>query len=421
MVADNGWKYEEVICPSCSNTIRYYDVKDSAWFGCNNCHSYFSNVGNASAQVIRKFHSRHRFYPALALGKEGNLKGKRFIVSAYLEKHEPEEDLYWKEYLLFNPDEDSYYVLALTSGEWNFVWKSDRQDYQVMNTNVMSEEYVALQQNPYKKYDHYVSYTYDILYAVGEFDTNILDDIHRLKVEEYIAPPDMLVSEEKDGELIWYKGMYIPNGEVKEAFAGGFDDKEEETSIDKWPMIRNCAGMMLALLFTAQLIIGYMKPEKQLLNASFQLSRDTTLTRIMPIDAGSISVNGPTSLTFDFRADAYNEWLEIPVTLVNVKTGSTFEFTKVIEHYSGYEDGESWSEGSNDADAVLSNIPAGTYKVNIFPGTDSMKNFTLDVIITQNQMLYSNVLLILILILAYPAIKYYLRYQEQNNDFYFHK
>lgn len=421
MVADNGWKYEEVVCPSCSNSIRYYDVKGSAWFGCSYCHTFFSKDDNASAHIIRKFHSRDRFFPALALGKEGNLKGKRFVVSAYLEKHEPEEDIYWKEYLLFNPDEDSYYVLALTSGEWNFVWKSDRQDFQVMNTNVMSSEYVALQQDPHKKYDHYVSYTYDIIYAVGEFDTNILDDIHKLKVEEYIDPPDMLVSEEKNGELIWYKGMYVPNGEVKKAFADGFNDKEEETDVDKWPIIRNCAGIMLVVLMVAQLMIGFMKPERQLFNTSFQLSRDTTLAKITPIDAGTITVNGPSSLTFYLKADAYNEWLEIPVTIVNEKTGRSFEFTKVIEYYSGYEGGESWSEGSNDVEAVLSNIPSGTYKVNIFPSTDSMKNFNLDVIIVQDEMLYSNMFLMLVLILAYPTLKYFIRYQQQNNDFYFHK
>jgi hypothetical protein len=48
------------------------------------------------------------------------------------------------------------------------------------------------------------------------------------------------------------------------------------------------------------------------------------------------------------------------------KTGEEVYASKDIERYSGYTDGESWSEGSNWR-SLIYGVPAGTYHLNITP------------------------------------------------------
>src|SRR5215467_4308155 len=56
--------------------------------------------------------------------------------------------------------------------------------------------------------------------------------------------------------------------------------------------------------------------------------------------------------------------------LINEETGQTFDFGREVSYYHGYEDGESWTEGSR-ADAVtVPRVPAGRYFLRIEPEGD---------------------------------------------------
>jgi hypothetical protein len=96
------------------------------------------------------------------------------------------------------------------------------------------------------------------------------------------------------------------------------------------------------------------------------------------------------ALEIDLVATLANQWLELPVSLVNEQTGQGFEFTKNIEFYSGVESGESWSEGSRNADAVLSRVPAGRYHLNFYPFTEQGVAPELQVTVQANPALPSN-------------------------------
>jgi hypothetical protein len=60
-----------------------------------------------------------------------------------------------------------------------------------------------------------------------------------------------------------------------------------------------------------------------------------------------------------------NSWFELTGTLVNVATGAEYTLEKGVEYYQGVSEGESWSEGSSSATGYLSEIPQGTYYLQI--------------------------------------------------------
>jgi hypothetical protein len=53
------------------------------------------------------------------------------------------------------------------------------------------------------------------------------------------------------------------------------------------------------------------------------------------------------------------------VDVVNEKTGHVVSYDTNIEYYQGYEDGESWSEGSTSDSQILGPPESGTYLVRI--------------------------------------------------------
>ena len=56
-----------------------------------------------------------------------------------------------------------------------------------------------------------------------------------------------------------------------------------------------------------------------------------------------------------------NTWLYIEGDLINDETDDVQSFSLPVEYYHGVDDGESWSEGSQDPGIHLSALPAGQY------------------------------------------------------------
>ena len=85
----------------------------------------------------------------------------------------------------------------------------------------------------------------------------------------------------------------------------------------------------------------------------------------------SFAVAGQSALRLSVDVPSLdNNWVELALTLVNEQTGRTYEATRALERYSGYEGGESWSEGSTSDDVTFNAVPAGRYHVNLYPSTD---------------------------------------------------
>ncbi|UOQ67476.1 hypothetical protein [Hymenobacter volaticus] len=277
-------------------------------------------------------------------------------------------------------------------------------------------------------YQIYNRYSPRILYAVGEFDWNILED-EQLVISEFILPPFMLVQEQqKSGERInWYKAEHLEPTQVEAAFQAdpsrmprrnGVGAIQPAPGESNWPLLKGFALTMALAVVITQLLLLLAKPERLLLQQQFS-SQPTTLDNAVAATAAgsnnvivtrSFEVQGPAALEFDVRSSLSNQWVEVPITLVNERTGVSYEFTKSLEYYSGVEDGESWSEGSRQDDATLAGIPSGRYHLNLYPTSDFGTSLLVDLTVSQNTPLHSNAVLALLLLLLYPGIQYFRRY-----------
>lgn len=116
---------------------------------------------------------------------------------------------------------------------------------------------------------------------------------------------------------------------------------------------------------------------------------------------------GSSNLAFKLQAPVENNWLAAGITLVNTKTLREYNFEMGVEYYSGYEGGESWSEGSQTAEKIISAIPEGTYQVIIQPYRENYSTITsFDLSIAQDVPIWSNFWVILGLVLIFPAIQW---------------
>lgn len=412
-------------CPHCAAQFTYYDPVNSTVFGCAECHTLFKRQPTGTTERLRTFQDVPRVAPALPVGSIGTMPdGLLYRVTGYMLRKEAASPARWLEFMLFHPD-TGYAQLAVYEGHWTFIKPSAEKH--LGRPGRAGNHRVALDGDA--EFAIYNKYQPRILHAVGEFDWNILDD-EQLTVTEFVAPPWMLIEEKAKGKPVqWYRAEHLEPDQVAQAFGltmsrlpyrsdvGAVQPPPGATS---WPALKKFTGLLLALLLLTELVIGNQRYHRLLLNQEFVSevggppSATTEATGKVQVSESFEVEKGPAVLGFDIRSNVSNTWLELPVSLVNEQTGQGFEFTKSIEHYSGVEDGYSWSEGSVEAEATLDEVPPGRYHLNLYPATDDNRQVTFSVTVTENPWVPSNLLLALLALLLYPAVVFYRRHHHEH-------
>ncbi|UKJ06485.1 DUF4178 domain-containing protein [Solitalea lacus] len=396
-------------CPECSSTIKVLDYQNSICFGCPTCHTFFK--AERTPQKLRTFKlSDGSTVPAIPIGTKGEINGYTFVVAAYMVKKESGNEYRWREYLLINENK-GYAFLSEYDGHWNFiVGKNFLVDLKPQG-NMYQARYNQL---PFKLFN---KYTPQIIYALGEFDWNILED--NIACREFIAPPFMLVHEKQGNNSDWFMATYKSSTEVAEAFS--IENKllpakigigaNEVSSMEKQQNgIIKITLMAILFLFLYHVFCAYSNESAVLFDQNIFPERDSSSwgsTNFKAITTKSFKVNGPTVLDIYLKSEVDNNWVEVPVTLVEEKTGKFYEFTKAIEYYHGSEDGESWSEGSKSTDATLSRIPTGIYHLIIEPSSDSLFPNSVRVTVNKNNTVWSNFFLISLLLISVPVLQFF--------------
>ncbi|TGE29552.1 DUF4178 domain-containing protein [Hymenobacter metallicola] len=415
-----------VTCPGCLAQCTYYDPVGSSVFGCTECHTLFKRQRNGTTERLKKFQDVPRVAPALALGSIGTLPdGLLYRVTGYMLRKEASSPARWLEFMLFNPD-TGYAQLAVYEGHWTFIKPSSEKHLGL--PGLSGSHRVALDGDT--EFAIYNKYQPRILYAVGEFDWNILDD-EQLTVTEFVAPPRMLIEEKaKNWPVHWYRAEHIEPRQVAQAFGltmsrlpyrSGVGAVQPPPGGSSWPLLKKLTGLLLALLLLTELVLSNQRYHHQILRQEFasEIGGPPTATseatgKVQVSESFNVE-NGPAVLDFEIHCNVNNTWLELPVSLVNEQTGQGFEFTKSIEYYNGVEDGESWSEGRVDAEATIAQVPAGRYHLNLYPSTDYNHQIFFSVTVTENPWVPSNLFLAMLAVLLYPTVLYFLRGAHEQN------
>ncbi|UOQ96266.1 DUF4178 domain-containing protein [Hymenobacter sp. 5317J-9] len=404
-------------CPSCGTGITYYDVEGSEFYACPNCHAYFRWSGEETPKVFGSYKAGPQEAPLFPLGALGTLADQRWRVVGFVERCELRAEQYrWTEYQLFQPETAEYAQLAQYRGHWMLV----RPAREEIKHTKLNGRFVTMPDGTYRLYNRYQA---RVLWAVGEFDWDIEGD-DRLKIAEFILPPQMLVQEKApNNTVVWYRAEHVEPREVASAFnlrPGAMPPQEGVGAIQpdpvkaSWPALSTLTTVAFVVLLLLQIGQHLRHPDQLLLKASLQVLADTT-AKTAPgtgrvIVSPSFTLDHQAALQIDLTTTLNNQWLELPVSLVNEQTGQGFEFTKNIEFYNGVEGGESWTEGSRDADAVLSRVPAGRYHLNFYPFTEAGPAApSIEVRVTADPPLWSNFFVVLLLLLVFPAWQYFRR------------
>jgi len=422
-----------VQCMMCKKELPCYDEPHSMYFGCPACNTYFKKEQGKQPEFVQKLYTTPVYDFTLPLGARGVINNKTFTVVGQLQKQDMEDDeMVWNEYLLHCPEVDNYFTLAEANGSWTMVWAGKLTDHDMVNVGTtFMPRYEIRQKDTYRRFVLHASYIYNTLSAKGEFDWDVMNESGKNRVSEYADPPDVIVGERMDEEIKWYFGASVDKNEIARVFRINItellalkkypddEDGDEPGYVKKWPVMKRFTGWALLAVLAIWAITWMVKPSHVVYKAGYYTNRDTgagSLNSFATITTDPFTITASGAVDVDFTASINNEWIELAVEMVNEKTGQTYEFTKELSYYHGVDDGESWSEGDNTDDAVLSRVPPGTYRLNITPYSEIDKTFDITVSVEQNTGITSNIMLLLMVLLAWPFIQYCAVYSYHENN-----
>lgn len=405
-----------LVCPNCQTPLRKFAPKSFQFGGCNNCGT-FSDFSADTPKIINRNYTFSLNWPTMAVGKTFFFDGKHLTVYARLQKKMFGQDNEWIEYLVTDK-QNRFYIFAQTANGILFSWPCE---HEMLATQFNPHQDQRLREKGFELAANYVM----IFQAIDGF---VEQDIAKLsshsRCKEYESEDQVLISEEYLGEIIWFEGYYLD--EDQEDIFQGYCDGTTERLVkreEEYQAIRDKhVDLMKTSLFFGLLMLifwlWYTKshPTHLVLDRYFA---NESADSIYPSNKSSILrtedfvIHGPTGVSIQFLNDLSNTWKEFDGTLVNQTTGKTYSFTALAEHYSGYEDGENWSEGDNKPLVKLNGVESGTYHLNIQWFSEGRDFQGFGVQVRLNESWDSNLILILIAIFAYPLFYYYVHIHEK--------
>lgn len=330
-------------CPKCTN-ISAFDIQNRKW------DYVFSNKTSIKQSEEEE----------LPIGTKVILLGDTFEIIGKAYKRN-QQDYNWLEYHLYNAFEGSFAYLSESEGHFILL-------YELFDPPNFTENYNDDVRFFNRKFRHYDGYLATIVSIEGNLVGAYGNPQAQVKAHDYVAAPYMLSLElGADNANYWHFGEYVPKGEMQQAFK----QAQKKRPVRKgYGAARPANKMSLSaiLLVTAVMAIIYLGIQVWMegQNESYVIAQSDymvdTATRQITVDDIQIKENR-TNIDIASVAAVNNDWLVLNYTLVNKNTGREVNGGQEIAYYQGYEDGESWSEGSQQNGYQFSGVDKGQYKL----------------------------------------------------------
>lgn len=419
-------------CPACGGSWQL-QLAQTLTATCPHCASVLDTRNDKKIALLMKQTGKLQQISLLRvpLGSVGRFDGASYTVIGFLRRSTRVDGLpfQWEEYLLHHPGY-GFRWLVCSQGHWNLLKP-------VLKAPTLSRAYAGDQTATLEgtTYRHFAKYKAKIDMVAGEFYWRVkIEDSATL--EDYIAPPLILSKELQGKEINWSEGRYLTPEQVNAAFdhkcslsepRGIFANQPcpYEPAKDAW--LNNTVFFVL-LAMMLQCWFVWDAREEVVLGASMQVSavdiHDWSSYQIPSPESGTLesdpfeihSSHGNVLVDIDGSLD--NSWLYSNITLVNLQSGLTYNSSREISDYSGYDQGEYWRENNSHADVVFSNVPPGRYQLQV--ETESEKTYSNSTKsqyfrVISNVPLWSNVWWLLAFLLIGPATFYFFkqRFEQQ--------
>lgn len=372
----------ELNCRHCKTVISLRAFPYSQSCGCPQCGAIYQLKDGMDFDINRKKSEDH--IPVFNLGTTGTIDGIEYEVIGFVVKEDQSPYLsQWREYTLYNRQE-GFTFLSEYDGHWIFL----REERESPLPSADETTTLYFRNEPFLLFN---SYTFRIVSAKGEFPANIFDNQQNTRCREFISPPEIWSQEKsnKEGEN-WFHGRHISRAELKTAFGPmnlpyqvgiGSVQPTGFLSLNK-TAIAGIVGILLLMMVHA--FIGMGKSSRPIITKRSTFTDSTDQVQYV-VSAFTLD-KWRSNLQLDITAPVKNQWFELNATLVNTGTGKEYTIEKGVEFYTGYSEGEQWSEGSTEATAYFSGIPAGNYLLQVHGRREipllvyeRLDGFTLDV------------------------------------------
>ncbi len=401
-------------CPNCGGAINLRAEGITVTAICGQCSSVIDTADD-NLRIIQK--ARDAAYDTpLQIGDRGILFGTTWEVIGHMQKAVAGTVYRWSEYLLFNPWQ-GFRFLSHVNGHWTFFKRLN-----LAITGAGSRNQLIYQGKLYKVFnkDKVV-----VELVKGEFYWRVKRG-DRAFAADYIRPPNMLSVEIVDDEINLSHGEYVPDTDMHKAFPkahilypSGVGACQQTTANMKAGNVVKVGGAAIVAAILLHGCISVSLPHGTALTLSDSAvpapaaiktatpdqppparpfdpySGDPSVSPYAvnptgtwgsndsaPTDAESKTLTTqsfdiPTDGSLDISTESQldNAWADFDLTLVNETNGMTFPVHQSLEHYSGVDDGERWSEGSNSKSDFIQHIPKGRYHMLVDVDSDAMKSY----------------------------------------------
>jgi hypothetical protein len=356
-------------CPNCNGALELRAPDQSLRVACPYCNDLV-NVEHGQLSIIAKQGQKPTL--AIPLGSTGTFSEGDFTVIGWVRRSAHIDGTWYpfEEYLLHAPNV-GFRWLVCSDDHWSYVQP-------VANGAVTRDSdprYDGVKFAPFQRSVLRVDSVLGELYwrvTVGE----------KVEAADYIAPPAMLSREVSEDEQHWSLSSYLTRAEVNRAFGKQLQLRSPIGVAPNQPYPGG-VGTVIGLFTVALCAVGIGKCARSIESVKYE-QRITVppgpATAAAPTpDPGGEPAEAPGHIKFSptFQLDEHanieiaveafveNTWAYVAIDLVNEKTGMLISFDKSLEYYSGYEGGESWSEGSRSDSQVLGPVEPGAYVLRV--------------------------------------------------------
>jgi ribosomal protein S27E len=355
-----------VNCPNCGAATAIRTFGHAVNVVCQSCGSIL-DAANPGVTILQRFTEAVREEPLIPLGTRGKLLDIECEVVGFQVRQIVVDDVAyrWREYLLFNPYREFRYLTEY-AGHWNVVSTISALPDGGPTPDESTRSYGE------REYRHFQTADATTTFVLGEFPWQVrVGDT--TTGSDYVAPPFMLSAEvDADKEVTWSLGRYVRGDEIWSSLSlsgappepiGVFANQPSPSGDAPRAMWRTAARLaaLAALLWIVHLASA--RGTQAFAEAyTFEPNAAAETSLVTPV----FELDGrPTAVQIETTTSLDNQWMFVGYALVNDETGQAFEVGRDVSYYRGYEDGESWTEGSPSDTVELPSVPPGRYFLRI--------------------------------------------------------
>ena len=370
--AKEGPKVRRLACSKCGAPLTVRGLAQTESIACGACGSVL-DLTDESLRIISTFEARARIRPLIPLGSRAKLFGDTLEAIGYMRRKVTVEgiDYEWAEYLLFNPYK-GFRWLSEYNGHWTFI-------------RTLVERPAGEYEPSYlgRTFQHFQGAMAVVTYVIGEFFWRV-EVGETARVDDFVSPPYVLSRETTAKETVWSLGQYLHPDVVHDAFKldvamparVGVYSCQPAPFGQSAPRVYALFAWFIAAAIAIQFFAVNLASNKVVYQADYSYRpAASSVYGHAPADTVEKSFVTPvfeipgrrSNVAFETHADVSNNWIYLNLALINDETGEAYDFGREISYYSGRDSDGSWSEGSQNDEAILAAVPPGRYYLRVEP------------------------------------------------------